>query len=56
MHWATGYGYKNIVSLLIQRGAEVNSRARNGKTALGVALEKGYEDIAQVLINHGAIE
>lgn len=56
LHWATGYGYKNIVSLLIQDGAEVNSRARNGKTTLKVALEKGYEDIAQILRNHSAIE
>jgi ankyrin repeat protein len=48
-------GHKEMVELLIAKGAEVN--ARNGKcSVLYVAKALGHEEIADLLRQHGAKE
>ena len=45
---------KEIVELLINRGAEINKRNKLGETALYLASFKGHENIVEFLINRGA--
>jgi ankyrin repeat protein len=52
---AAQYGRLQIVQLLINSGANLNLRSRYG-TALAVARDKGYEDVAEVLARAGAAE
>ena len=42
------------VKFLIDKGAEVHTKAMNGDTALERAKERGYEEIAKFLKAHGA--
>ncbi|MGX2983006.1 ankyrin repeat domain-containing protein [Helicobacter sp. 23-1045] len=42
------------VKWLVSKGADVNIKDDNGKTALAKALELGYYDIAEFLIDNGA--
>ena len=50
-----GYNPKlDELKWLISKGADVNIKDNNGKTALAKALEKGYYDIAEFLIDNGA--
>ena len=61
---AASKGYKSTVQLLLKLGANVNAqevwkKERNGttiltRTALHSAIEERYEDIAHVLLDHGA--
>ena len=44
----------NVVKLLISYGANVNARDHNGHTSLGVACGCGFDDVAEVLLDHGA--
>jgi ankyrin repeat protein len=43
-------GQSDIVDLLLANGADVNQQARNGKTPLHVACEKGFAEIATILL------
>jgi len=45
-----------IVSLLLDKGADVNVRDKWGRTALKFAQERGYAQIAELLKAHGAKE
>ncbi|MBE6463631.1 MAG: ankyrin repeat domain-containing protein, partial [Alphaproteobacteria bacterium] len=47
-------GDKEIVELLIEKGADVNAKANGGSTALMRASRDGYTDVAEVLIQNGA--
>ena len=53
-------GHIAVIKLLINAGAELNHRAMKeyyqGKTALGIALDKGNEEIIQLLREAGAEE
>ena len=52
---ASRYGYKNIVKLLIDKGANVNIISSNyNNTALMQAATYGYKDIVELLIDNGA--
>lgn len=42
------------VRQLLQQGGNVNTRARSGLTALSLAVIRGYDEIALLLIAHGA--
>ncbi|KAH9489402.1 hypothetical protein Btru_056237 [Bulinus truncatus] len=44
----------NNVDILIHRGCDVNVLSRNQQTALSVALFKGFDEIAEMLLIHGA--
>lgn len=54
---ASGNGYKDVVKLLINRGANVNIKGgRSNVTPIKVARERGHEDIVTLLKNYGATE
>ena len=44
-------GYADIVQLLINAGAEIHARDREGNTALSIAERKGYTRITALLTN-----
>lgn len=44
----------DVAELLLQSGAHISPRNREGKTPLFVALQRGYTDAIQLLIKHGA--
>ncbi|KAL1989132.1 hypothetical protein VTN96DRAFT_3679 [Rasamsonia emersonii] len=44
----------SLVSLLLARGASVNMKTRDGKTALHLAAERGRESIFRILLESGA--
>ena len=48
------HGHKEIVELLIAKGAEVNTKDMNGVTPLYSAAGKGHREIAELLISKGA--
>lgn len=51
---ASSGGYIDIVKLLLEHSADVNSQSQAGNTALIYACCGGYEDVVEVLLNHGA--
>ena len=42
------------VKSLLEQGADINAKDKNGRTALILATEKGYVEIVKVLLEHGA--
>ena len=58
LQWATWYGDHRIVECLLKRGAEPNvwSRhsPRNRRTPLSTAIGRHFNDIVQLLLDHGA--
>lgn len=52
--WAARNGQSEIVSLLLDRGANVNAMTKDGFTALVHALEKKHRDTANLLLERGA--
>jgi ankyrin repeat protein len=55
IHLAAQQGRTAVVRLLLDRGADINSRAYpTGQTALHFAAECGRIDVARVLLEHGA--
>ncbi len=51
---ASQRGRKEIVTLLLNRGANVNLQSKEGDTALLAASFNGYQDIVQILVLAGA--
>lgn len=43
-----------MLLMLIKHGAQVNTANKLGKTALMIAANKGYPEIAEILIKSGA--
>ncbi len=54
LYWAVNFGELEIVKLLIEAGANVNSRGYDGTTALVEAKRKGNAGIVKVLLEAGA--
>lgn len=54
LHFAVMKGNRQIVDLLVNRGADVNSRTRNGTTPLHTAVLYSRLEIAEFLIGKGA--
>ena len=50
LHRAAYYGQKEVVKLLLEKGAIVNAKSKNGDTPLCNAKEKGHRDIAYILM------
>ncbi|XP_078699981.1 uncharacterized protein LOC144926827 [Branchiostoma floridae x Branchiostoma belcheri] len=48
------YGHTGVVELLIQHGADLEARDRNGQTALHRASRDGHTGVVELLIQHGA--
>ncbi|MDE0506064.1 MAG: ankyrin repeat domain-containing protein, partial [Candidatus Poribacteria bacterium] len=54
LSWATLFNQVKVAEFLIQKGADVNARNRDGGTSLHGAAFLGYADIAALLIQKGA--
>jgi integrin-linked kinase len=54
LHWAARYGHKQVVELLIDRGARVSAKNRGDDTPLHNACQCGHLEIAKTLIRHKA--
>jgi uncharacterized protein len=54
LHWASIDGNREVVELLIDRGAEVNGRTPYGLTPLHLASRAGKLDTVKLLISRGA--
>jgi RNA polymerase sigma factor (sigma-70 family) len=50
LHYAAAFGFPDLVSLLLERGASVDARDDSGATPLDVAREVSREDIAGILL------
>jgi len=56
LHWAAAMGRKEIVVLLIAKGADVNAKTKAGRTPLHAAQKNGHTEIVELLRSHGAQE
>ncbi|KAI1174743.1 heterokaryon incompatibility protein-domain-containing protein [Nemania sp. FL0916] len=56
LHHAAQRGYLTIVELLLEAGADVNSRDYQGKTPIALARKNGHVDVVRFLISAGADE
>lgn len=56
LHVATKENHENVVRLLLELGkADVNARSKDAGSALDFAFEKGYDEIAILLLDYGAV-
>ena len=49
LHYAAGYGFFELVALLIEKGADLNARDDAGKTPLQVAIEMKQDKVVELL-------
>ncbi|EFY98005.1 ankyrin repeat protein [Metarhizium robertsii] len=54
LSWAVNRGHRDMVELLIHRGARVNAKDRSKLTALHIAVTGQHKDIVCVLLDQGA--
>ncbi len=54
LHYAAHNGHKDVASLLISKGAEVNGKNKVGWTSLHAATRRGHKEIAELLLAEGA--
>ena len=54
LHDAARYGHTNVATLLLDRGATVESKDKFGYTALHDAAWNGHTDVATLLLDRGA--
>jgi ankyrin repeat protein len=54
LHFAAQRGHKEVVELLITKGADMHARDPNEQTPLHIAASRGYKEIAELLIAAGA--
>jgi hypothetical protein len=54
LSWAAESGHTEIVQLLVEKGADIDSKDGSGRTALLWAAEKGHKEIVQILVEKGA--
>ena len=52
--YASNKGHKKIIELLLEKGADVNSKMENGMTALHLSAWDHEKEIAELLIVNGA--
>jgi len=49
LHWAARGGHKDVVEVLLSHSAQVDAKDDDGKTALQIAEQKGFDGIVQLL-------
>ena len=54
LHLAADQGYKEIVELLIAKGADVNAKNKFGSTPMHKAARRGQKEVNELLIDNGA--
>ncbi|KAK4160704.1 ankyrin repeat-containing domain protein [Cladorrhinum sp. PSN259] len=54
LSWAAESGYKVVVRLLLEKGANIEATDSNGRTALSWATLKGHEPVVRLLLEQGA--
>jgi len=54
LHSWCQFGDRDIVRLLVDRGADVSSADADGKTPLHIASERDHEAVARLLVDWGA--
>ena len=54
LHLAASNGCRDVVAILLSRGADPNLPDGNGRTALHLAAEVGHCRVLQLLLDHGA--
>ncbi|KAL1270179.1 hypothetical protein QQF64_032468, partial [Cirrhinus molitorella] len=54
LHWACDRGHKDLVSLLLQNNADINSQDDEGQTALHYASACEFAEIVELLLKAGA--
>ncbi len=52
--WAAGRGHTDIVSMLLEKGAKVNTADKYGTTPLVWACRRGHKEIVDMLIDEHA--
>src|SRR5208337_2012632 len=50
LHLAVENGHKDVVELLLAKGADVNAKDKSGVTPLHIAAQKGHRDVAELLL------
>jgi len=53
MHYAAQYKHEAVVKLLVDKGAELDSKSNNGRTPLLLAAGEGHEAVVKLLIERG---
>ena len=54
LHYAAGEGHKELVELLIVKGADVSAKNKFGETPLHWAAGEGHKELVELLIANGA--
>ncbi|KAL6692003.1 hypothetical protein J3F84DRAFT_403077 [Trichoderma pleuroticola] len=54
LSWAAKNGHATVVKLLLEQGAEIDSKDNEGQTPLSMAAENGHEIVARLLLEKGA--
>ncbi|XP_071796931.1 uncharacterized protein [Asterias amurensis] len=54
LHIAASVGQEDIVTVLVSKGAEVNSANSTGQTPLHYAASRDRQKVAEILLEHGA--
>ena len=52
--WAAEGGHEAVVKLLLEKGAELETKDNDGWTPLSWAAEKGHEAVVKLLLEKGA--
>lgn len=56
LHLTADNGDVAIAEMLLGSGADVNARSNDGRTPLGMALQRGHKDMIDLLSQHGGAE
>ncbi|KAF6778441.1 hypothetical protein AHF37_02090 [Paragonimus kellicotti] len=54
LHFAAGYGHRDVVELLLERGADVNARDDGGLVPLHNACSFGHVDVVHLMLRAGS--
>jgi Ankyrin repeats (3 copies) len=51
--WAAKYGQEAMVKLLLEKGADIESKSHNGRTPLSWAVKSGHKTAVKLLLEKG---